>query len=163
MVQGLTEQWRGRRWIGTAPVDRFVRRLGLISSAALSVVAAVASRKRTIITTSLPFTRTANTCQVSRNRLHHHLPVPADRRTRRSPLPARPSPRRRRRQRADRSGSAPWRSTRTTVPMIHHRVSSLLKLFVSLVGRRGQDFHGNPENSLHYRLYVVCGAPLSER
>ena len=32
LVQGPTEQWRGRRWIGTAPVDRFVRRLGLISS-----------------------------------------------------------------------------------------------------------------------------------
>ena len=89
------------------------------------MIVAVASRKPAITTTSLPFTRTAHTCQVSRNRLHHHLPVPADRRTRRSPLPARPSPRRRRRRRADRSGSAPWRSTRTTDPITHRRVSSL--------------------------------------
>ena len=123
--QGPTEQWRGRRWIGTAPVDRFVRRLDFLSSTELSVIVAVASRKPAITTTSLPFTRTAHTCQVSRNRLHHHLPVPADRRTRRSPLPARPSPRRRRWQRADRSGSAPWRSTRTTDPITHRRVSSL--------------------------------------
>ena len=136
---GPTEQWRDRRRIGTAPVDRVVRRLGFSSSAVLLVAAAVTSHRRIIIISSSPPLKcTTNTCQVSRNRHPHHLQVPADRRTRRSPLPARPSPRRRRRRRAGRSGSAPWRSIPTTVPITHRRVSRLLAFrFIGWPEREG--------------------------
>ena len=113
----LTEQWRGRRWIGTA-LDRFGPRLDCISSTVVSVAAAVAHHKRISSSSSPQLTRTTTTCQVSRNR--HHLPAPADRRTRAPPSP-RLSPRRRRRQRAGQSGLAPWPTTRTTGPSTHHR------------------------------------------
>ena len=117
------EQWTDRRWIGTAPADRFGPFLDRIRSAVVSVAAAVVYHKR-ISSSSPKLTRTTTTCQVSRNR--HHPPAPADRRTRAPPSP-RLSPRRRRRQRAGQSGLAPWPTIRFTGPIIHpcpRRVSS---------------------------------------
>ena len=112
------QQWRDRRWIGTALADRFGPRLDCTSSTVVSVAAAVAHHKRISSSSSPQLTRTTTTCQVSRNR--HHPPAPADRRTRAPPSP-RLSPRRRRRQRAGQSGLAPWPTIRTTGPSTHRR------------------------------------------